>query len=71
MNNEFEITILEDGKISVKSIGGFSSTIHKDADAFLAFIKELAGGEVTTKKATPNLGNPQQGHTHGHKHHHH
>ena len=63
--NEFQIEILEDGKISIRSVGSFDKTVHRDADEFLEMIKELAGGEVEVKKLQPGLGQ----HTHTHQHH--
>lgn len=66
MGNQFVIEILPDGKIKVTSPGGFSREMHQDADDFLAFIKDLAGGPCETKVNKPSLGNPhQQGHSHG------
>lgn len=71
--NQFIIEVLEDGKIKVTSPGGFDASIHKDADDFLQYIKDLAGGPCETKKLQPTLGNAQQHHHHHHGkgHHHH
>ncbi len=69
--NNFEVTVLPDGTISVKSPGGFTREVHAEADAFIDLIKELAGGTVETKALKPNLGNPHaQQHSHGHHHSH-
>lgn len=69
--NQFEVTILPDGKIRVTSPGGFSKDVHADADRFLDLIKDLAAGDVETKQLKPTLGNPHaqsMGHGMGHKH---
>lgn len=59
MDNAFEITVEADGKIKVASNGKFSPEQHKNADEFMEFIKNLAGGEVAKTKVT-------HGHTHSH-----
>lgn len=67
-DNQFRIEVMPDGKIKVTSEGGFSQEKHLDADQFLAFIADLAGGAIKTKRLAPTLGNP---HSHSHKHGHH
>jgi hypothetical protein len=69
--NRFDVEVLSDGKIKVTSPGGFAKEVHADADEFLDMMKDLAGGEVATKKIQPNLANPHgqsQGSGQQHKH---
>lgn len=63
--NKFIVSILEDGKISVKSVGGFDKTTHESADDFLAMMQELAGGPFSVRKniAKPNERKTEQHHT--------
>lgn len=57
-NNEFNITILEDGNTKIET-DSFSGTSHQIAEKALQWIASELGGEVTRVKKT---------HTHHHNH---
>lgn len=70
--NEFNVEVLEDGRIKVTSPEGFSPELHLKAEEFLAMLEGLAGGSVETKTLKPNLGSlTSKPHQHGKGHHHH
>ena len=50
MVDKMTIEILDDGTISVKT-SSISQKNHISADEFLSLVQDMAGGEVTTKKA--------------------
>ena len=62
MKAEFEVTILPDGAISIKT-ADLSGEHHASADEFIKLVHQLAGGARETKST--------RDHHHHHKHQHH
>lgn len=70
--NRFTVEVLEDGRVKITSVGGFSQEIHASAEEYLEFMKKQLGGDWTTKKLKPSLLHPQlHTHSHGGQHHSH
>ena len=67
---EFDVEVLDDGKISV-SMGDMGGESHVNADQFLKVLQELMGAkaEIRSTKAS----HQHHGHSHGKgdQHHHH
>jgi hypothetical protein len=47
--NRFDVSILEDGTVSIKT-QGFSAEVHKSADDLLDMVADMVGGVKETKK---------------------
>ena len=61
MKAEMELTVLEDGTISIKT-GNMAGEHHASADEFIKLVEQLAGGGRETK--------PNRDHHHHHQHSH-
>ena len=66
MRVEMEVTILDDGVISIRT-GDLSGEHHASADEFIKLIHQLAGG----KRETKSLREHHHHHHHGDHHHEH
>lgn len=63
---EMIVEILEDGTIKVTT-GDMAGAIHQTAEEFMADMRRLLGGEVTTEK-TKQSHSHHHHHGHGHNH---
>ena len=69
MKAEMDLTILEDGTISIKT-GNLQGEHHASADEFIKLVAALAGGTRETK-STKEHHHHHHHHSHGdHEHHH-
>ena len=58
---EMKITIMPDGKIKVITDSPIPEELHQNADEFIDFLHNKAGGERVTDKL-------HEGHVHNHEH---
>jgi hypothetical protein len=63
---EMQVTILEDGTISVQT-GNMAGEHHASADEFIKLVQQLAGGERQTRSTRQHH---HHHHHHDHEHHH-
>ena len=64
MKNTIDLMILEDGTISAKT-GEISDSVHLSADALMANLDQLMGGDV---RITPNDDELKKSHANQHRH---
>jgi len=65
MKAEMQLTILEDGTISIQT-GNMAGEHHASADEFIKLVQQLAGGARDTKSTREH-----HHHHHGQEEHHH
>ena len=63
---QMQALVLEDGTVKIET-GDMGGVAHKDADAFLAMMAKLMGGEQDVQKLKTTR---HQHHDHGHDHDH-
>ena len=67
MADQVQIKILKDGTIKSEIVGEVSEANHDLAEAFLARIAELTGGETVRSPRPHSHGEVEHTHTHTHK----